>query len=159
LSFEPAPVATGGVPSTAGQNVLAPEEFTVMRVSYLLSAAAFMAAVLATGPGRSASPAFDLTGTWAAGGKACSEAELFLEFDGRNILASQGPSTKSPVAQSYSASLDGDRLVVSLTKADTKEGDAWSFVVDRSDAIRLDSAFFASSDGRGLMNLTRCPRA
>ena len=55
------------------------------------------------------------------------------------------------------AAVAGDRLVVNLTKADSRETDAWSFVVDGSNRIRLDSSFFASDDS-GLMKLTRCPR-
>jgi hypothetical protein len=130
-----------------------------MRVPFLLPAAGLVAFMLTASPGLSAGPSFDVTGTWAAEGKGCSDADLFVEFDGRDILAQMGPSTKARVAANYSAALEGDRLVVNLTKIDTKEGDAWSFVVDGSNRMRLDSAFFASAqDGGGLMKLTRCSR-
>ena len=130
-----------------------------MRVPFLLPAAGLLACALTASPAFSANTGFDVTGTWAAEGKACSDAELFVEFDGRDIIAQKGPSTKARVAANYSAALQGDRLVVNLTKVDTKEGDAWSFVVDGSNMIRLDSAFFASAqDGNGLMKLTRCSR-
>ena len=130
-----------------------------MRIPYLLQAAGLVAVVLSSSAGVSASPTFDVTGTWAAEGKGCSDADVFVEFDGRDILAQMGPSTKARVAADYSAAIQGDRLVVNLTKVDTKEGDAWSFVVDGSNRIRLDSAFFSSAqDGGGLMKLTRCSR-
>ena len=130
-----------------------------MRVPFLLPAAGILASVLTASPVLSANPGFDVTGTWAAEGKACSEADLFVEFDGRDILAQAKPSTKSRIAADYSTALAGDRLVVNLKKVDTQEGDAWSFVVDNSNRMRLDSAFFTSaSEGGGLMQLTRCSR-
>jgi hypothetical protein len=129
-----------------------------MRVPSLTPIAGLVALALTATPTLSANPNFDVTGTWAAEGKACSDAELFVQFDGRDIIA-QGPSTKARVAADYSAAFDGDRLVVNLTKVDTKEGDAWRCGVDGSNRIRLDSAFFASEqDGSGLMQLTRCSR-
>lgn len=131
-----------------------------MRLSFLLlPAAGLSAALLAASPSLAANTGFDLTGRWAAEGKACAEAGLFLEFDGRDIVALQGPGTRERVAGDYSTALEGRQLVVRLTKADTSEADTWSFVVDGSDAIRLDSSFFAGAeDAPGLMKLTRCPR-
>ena len=130
-----------------------------MRLSFLLPAAGMSVALLAAAPSLAANPGFDITGRWAAEGKACAEAELFLEFDGRDIVAQQGRGTTERVAGDYSTALDGRQLLVRLTKADTREADTWSFVVDGSDAIRLDSSFFAGGeDAAGLMKLTRCPR-
>ena len=120
---------------------------------------ALAAASLVPSGGQAANQNFDIRGTWAAEGKACQDAKLFVEFDGRDILASAGPRVKERVAADYTAALTGDRLVVNLTKLDSREGDAWSFVVDGSNAIRLDSAFFAPDEGGGLMKLTRCPRS
>ena len=129
-----------------------------MRLPFLLPAAGLLASMMIASPASSAGQVFDIKGIWAAEGKACSDAELFVEFDGRSIVARKGSSTEAAVA-SYSAALEGDRVVVNLTKADTQEDDAWRFVVDGSNRMRLDSAFFAAEgENGGLMQLTRCPR-
>jgi hypothetical protein len=130
-----------------------------MRVTLLLSAAGLLGSIVAASPALSANPAFDITGTWAAEGKACSEAELFVEFDGRTIVAHKGKTAAARVANYSSAAVEGDRLVVNLTKAETNEDDAWNFVLDGSNRIRLDSTFFAADgEAGGLMKLTRCTR-
>jgi hypothetical protein len=129
-----------------------------MRNPYIVPALGLLASVLTAGPGLSGSPNFDIRGTWAAEGKACQEADLFVEFDGRDILASAGPRSKERVAADYSTAFAGDRLVVNLTKVDSREGDAWSFVVDGSNKMRLESSFFAPDERGGLMKLTRCSR-
>ena len=128
-----------------------------MRIPLSLAAAGLVAGLVTASPAGAANPAFDITGTWAAEGKACSEAELFVEFDGRNIVARKGQAAAARVAD-YSAAIEGDRIVVNLTKADTNEDDAWNFVVDGKNRIRLDSQFFASEGENGLMKLTRCSR-
>jgi hypothetical protein len=129
-----------------------------MRVPFLVPAAGLIALGLTASPVLSANPGFDVAGTWAAEGKACSEAELFVEFDGREISAHKASGTKARVA-AYSAAIDGDRVVVNLKTPDAQDEDAWSFVVEGSNKMRLDSAFFApASEDGGLMKLTRCSR-
>ena len=130
-----------------------------MRIPTLFAAAGLAVSFVAPLQSEAANQSFDITGTWAAEGKACSAADLFVEFDGRNIVARKGTATSARVAN-YSTALEGDRLVVKLTKPDTDEHDAWRFVVDGSNRIRLDSAFFAAEGGNGgLMKLTRCSEA
>lgn len=127
-----------------------------MRIPTLFTAAGLVASFLVPVQGEAASQSFDITGTWAAEGKACQAADLFVEFDGRSVVARKGTTTTARVAN-YSTAVEGDRVVVKLTKADTNENDAWSFVVDGSNRIRLDSAFFAAEGEKdGLMKLTRC---
>ncbi|NNM71505.1 hypothetical protein [Enterovirga aerilata] len=131
-----------------------------MRIPYLPPALGLVACLASASPSLSANPDFDITGTWAAEGKACSEAQLFVEFDGRDVLAYSGPAGKARVAADYSTAFAGDRLTVNLTKADSREGDEWRFILDGSNRMRLDSAFFAPAGTTGgLMKLTRCPRA
>ena len=130
-----------------------------MRIPTLFTAAGLAASFLIPVQGEAANQSFDITGTWAAEGKACSVADIFVEFDGRNVVARKGATTTARVAN-YSTAVEGDRIVVKLTKADTNESDAWSFVVDGSNRIRLDSTFFAAAgEDRGLMKLTRCSQA
>lgn len=129
-----------------------------MRGHYLLPAIGLLASVLTASPSLSGNPDFEIKGTWAADGKACSEARLFVEFDGRDILAVAGERERARVAADYSTAYAGDRLAVNLTKVGTHEGDAWNFIVDGPNRIRLDSAFFASAQDGELMKLTRCER-
>jgi hypothetical protein len=55
-----------------------------MRVHPLLPAIGLLTSILFAVPSTAAP--FDIKGTWAAEGKACQEAALFVEFDGRDIL-------------------------------------------------------------------------
>lgn len=129
-----------------------------MRGHCLLPAVGILACALSASPSFSAGADFEIKGTWAADGKACSEASRFVEFDGRDILALDGGSARARVAANYSTAYAGDRLTVNLTRLDPREGDEWSFIVDGSNRLRLDSRFFASAQDGQLMKLTRCDR-
>ena len=105
---------------------------------------------------------FDLQGRWAAEGKACSEAAIFVEFDGHGIVGRAGERT-ARFAETYRTAFSDGRLVVDM--AGPREGgpDQWRFLVDGHDTMRLDNALLAhvsAPDGAPqLMRFTRCPSA
>ena len=106
---------------------------------------------------------FDIKGTWAANGQSCSDADLFVRFDGREIVGLQGSDTKATLADTYSTAFDDGRLVIELTNPSSHDRDEWKFLVDGRDMIRLDNTFLATqrSDRSGpvLMTFRRCPTA
>ena len=101
---------------------------------------------------------FDVTGTWAAGGQSCSDAEVLVEFDGRRITGIRSKDVKAAFADEYSAALNGGGLVVDLTRAASSDRDQWRFLVDGRDAMRLDNEFLAdrATGAPRLMKFTRC---
>jgi hypothetical protein len=125
-----------------------------MRLKHILPALGVMASLVLAVPSPSGAKDFQIKGTWAADGKACSESALFVEFDGSDILAYAAEAPKARIAANYATAVEGGHLTVSLTDVASKASDEWKFLVHGEDAIRLDSRFFAASD---LMKLTRCP--
>lgn len=125
-----------------------------MRPKYILPALGVLASLVLAGPSPSGAKDFQIKGTWAADGKTCSEAALFVEFDGSDILAYEAQAPKARIGANYAAAIEGGQLKVTLTDVSSKVDDQWTFVVQGEDAIRLESRFFAASD---LMKLTRCP--
>ena len=101
---------------------------------------------------------FDVTGTWAAGSKSCSDAEVLVRFDGQRITGIKSGDTKAAFADQYSAALTGGGLVVDLTRAASRDREQWRFLVDDRDAMRLDNEFLAdrATGAPRLMTFTRC---
>ena len=103
---------------------------------------------------------FDIKGTWAADGRTCAEAASFVEFDGRDVLGYRDGAGRTRVGADYAAASQDGRLVVSLTDLQSNDRDRLTFLVDDTDAIRLDSSFLVASRGPDgsveLMKLTRC---
>lgn len=127
-----------------------------MRVSaLLLPLMGVVATLVVAKPLPSSAGPFEIRGTWAAEGKTCSDAGLFVEFDGRDILAYKARTDKARVAADYSASYKDGSLTVHLTDVNSREGDQWTFLVQDENAMRMDSSFL-SSGGTELMKLTRC---
>ena len=127
-----------------------------MRVHPLLPAIGLLTIGIMAAPWPSAAAPFEIKGTWAAEGKACQDAGLFVEFDGRDILAYRTRAEKARVAADYSTTYQDGNLTVQLTDVSSKAGDQWTFQVQDENAMRMENSLLASS-GTELMRLTRCP--
>lgn len=111
-------------------------------------------------PDADAKASFDLKGRWAAESKACSDAMVFVEFDGRGVVGRAGDTT-ARFADTYRTGFTDGHLVVEMAGATPEGPEQWRFLVDGHDTMRLDNALLARSatpDGTPqLMRFTRCP--
>ncbi|MDB5511712.1 MAG: hypothetical protein JWR08_1195 [Enterovirga sp.] len=116
-----------------------------------------LATALASGPSHSAPSDFDIRGVWAAG-KSCQDADLFVEFDGREVMGGS-KGEKARIASYSAATAAAGRVTVSLSGSGVQGDEQVSFLVEDSNEMRLDSAFLSvRRDGSAaeLMKLTRC---
>lgn len=133
-----------------------------MRRTILWVMLAVPASLLPTGPSWSGQSDFDIKGVWAAESKGCSDAQAFVEFDGRDMLGYSAGAAKARIAEGYSAVVEGGRLTLNMTDLKSRSSEELRFLIDGKDAIRLDSEFLArkAAGGAGgaveLFKLTRC---